>query len=104
MDAETTYRLLKERILKGELTAGQTWPSEVKLAQEFAMARETMRGVLRRLAQERYISSARRGHPRTIQNPEVLVLQKIRPSESFGEYLEAGDWNPRDVILQSPET
>ena len=105
MTPEEAYREIKSRIVKGELKAGLPCPSEAKLALEFCMARETMRGVIRRLAQERFLSPVRRGLPRIIQSPEILVLPKIRPSESssFGDFLETGNWNPHDVILHHPE-
>ena len=105
MTPEEAYREIKSRIMKGELKAGDPCPSEAKLALEYSMARETIRGVIRRLALEHFLSPARRGLPRTIQDPGVLVLPKIRPSESssFGDFLESGNWNPRDVVLRHPE-
>jgi ribosomal protein S25 len=61
--------ILRERIRKGELRAGDRLPTQTKLAEEFGVERGTVRQALRALQDDGLLSNVSKGSPPRIAEP-----------------------------------
>ncbi|MBY8888519.1 GntR family transcriptional regulator [Streptomyces sp. PTM05] len=69
---------LRERIRTGALSAGELLPSEVALAQEYGVVRNTLRRALAQLEQEGLIESLP-GRGRMVRPPEQRSTAPVQP-------------------------
>jgi GntR family transcriptional regulator, transcriptional repressor for pyruvate dehydrogenase complex len=91
---ELVARELRRRIVRGELSEGDSLPSESELVEEFGVSRPTMREAFRILETEQLISVSRgsRGGAR-VHLPEVEVVSRYA-----GVYLQSRNTTLADVF------
>jgi GntR family transcriptional repressor for pyruvate dehydrogenase complex len=82
--AETIYRALRRRILRGEFSAGERLPGERELSESYETTRNTLREAIRKLEQARLVT-VRHG-----QGVTVADFRRTGTMELLAPFLEDG--------------